>query len=282
MRLLSSWLFNFWHRIFRLGCLITTIALSNAAAAEIIFTAPPQLKREQAIEIYGPFIRYLELVIGESVVFEYPAGWQEYSENMRADHYDIIFDAPHFSSWRIKNIDHVPVARLPGTLNYVIVANQYDKSVESIRDLVGVKICSLASPSLGTMAVYSLFDNSVNLPQIHEVNGEFANVYQALKNDKCKAAVLRDVDFMHMLPAEKATIKVVAKTASMPEHTLTVSSRLSKKKRMLTMMLTSPEGAKAADNIFRQYGSTQREFIATEDEEYNDLDGLLSHVVWGW
>jgi hypothetical protein len=47
------------------------------------------------------------------------------------------------------------------------------------------------------------------------------------------------------------------------------------------MMLTSVEGSRAGENIFREYGK-QQEFIPVTPEEYKDLDSLLSHVVWGW
>jgi hypothetical protein len=144
--------------------------------AEIIFAAPPQYSEEVAREIYGPLIRYLELIIGDNVVFEYPSGWREYSKNMREDRYDIVFDAPHFSSWRMKNIEHEALVRLPGTLGYMVVTNQQEQYINSLRDLVSTQICSLASPNLSTMTVYRLFENPVNMPQIKEITGAFNDV----------------------------------------------------------------------------------------------------------
>jgi hypothetical protein len=47
-------------------------------------------------------------------------------------------------------------------------------------------------------------------------------------------------------------------------------------------MLTSLEGARAGENIFREYGKQPQEFVPVRPEEYKDLDSLLSHVVWGW
>ncbi|WP_455210540.1 phosphate/phosphite/phosphonate ABC transporter substrate-binding protein [Kaarinaea lacus] len=250
--------------------------------ADIIFAAPPQYSEETAREIYGPLIRYLELIIGETVVFEYPSGWREYSKNMREDHYDIVFDAPHFSSWRMKHIEHEAVVRLPGTLGYVVVTNQDEQYINSLRDLVSSQICSLASPNLSTMTVYRLFDNPVNMPQIKEIDGTFNDVYQALKERQCKAAVLREADYDALAPEEQKSIKVIAKSEPMPERTITVSRRLRTKKRIITMMLTSVEGSRAGENIFREYGKQQQEFIPVTPDEYKDLDSLLSHVVWGW
>ncbi len=250
--------------------------------ADIIFAAPPQYSEEVAREMYGPLIRYLELIIGENVVFEYPSGWREYSKNMREDHYDIVFDAPHFSSWRMKHIDHEAVVRLPGTLGYMIVTNQDEQYLNNLRDLVSTQICSLVSPNLSTMTVYRLFKNPVYMPQIKEINGTYKDVYQALKERQCKAAVLRDVDYEALVADEQKSIKIIAKSDPMPERTITVSRRLRAKKRIISMMLTSVEGSRAGENIFREYGKQQQEFIPVSPDEYKDLDSLLSHVVWGW
>lgn len=255
---------------------------SNTVSGEVIFTAPPLHNEETSKQLYGPLIRYLELIIGETVVFEYPADWREYSKNMREDHYDIVFDAPHFTSWRMKNIQHEPVARLAGNLNYVVVTNRDEEYINTIKDLVATKICSLASPNLSTMTVYQLFQNPVYMPQIKEISGEFNDVYQALKDGHCKAAVLRSVDFERLVEEERNSLKIIAKSDSMPERTITVSKRLHNKKRILTMMLTSVEGSRAGSNIFRQYGKKQQEFVPAKQAEYKDLDDLLSHVVWGW
>ena len=263
--------------------LLCLLAVSvSPLKADIIFAAPPQYPEEVAREIYGPLIRYLELILGENVVFEYPSGWREYSKNMREDHYDIVFDAPHFSSWRMKHIEHEAVARLPGTLDYMIVTNQDEQYLNSLRDLVSTPICSLVSPNLSTMTVYRLFENPVYMPQIKEINGTYNDVYKALKERQCKAAVLREMDYESLASEEQKSIKIIAKSDPMPERTITVSRRLRPKKRIITMMLTSVEGSRAGENIFREYGKQQREFIPVRPEEYKDLDSLLSHVVWGW
>jgi hypothetical protein len=201
---------------------------------------------------------------------------------MREDRYDIVFDAPHFSSWRMKNIEHEPVVRLPGTLDYVIVTDRQEKYINRLRDLVSAQICSLVSPNLSTMTVYHLFENPVNMPQIKEIDGSYHDVYLALKKHQCKAAVLRESDYETLAAAEKQRIKIIAKSQAMPERTITVSRRLRAKKQVITLMLTSVEGARAGENIFREYGKQPQEFVPVRPEEYKDLDSLLSHVVWGW
>ena len=261
-------------------CLLATSV--SSLHADVIFTAPPQYDEQTAREIYGPLIRYLELIIGENVVFEYPADWREYSTNMRNDHYDIVLDAPHFSSWRMKHIEHEALVRLPGTLDYVIVTGKDQTYINGLRDLVSAQICSLVSPNLSTMTVYQLFENPVYMPQIKEIEGTYSDVYAAMKDRQCKAAVLQQTEYDALAEADKNQLKIIAKSQPMPERTLTVSRRLRDKKRVITLMLTSVEGSRAGEKIFQEFGKPQQEFVPVKPEEYQDLDDLLSHVVWGW
>lgn len=256
--------------------------VATPAEAVLVFSAAPGSESSEGPQAYAPLIEYLAKVIGEPVIYEKPKGWAEYSEKMRNGEYDIVFDAPHFTSWRIKNISHEPVARLPGKLGYTLLVNRQSTTLNSLRDLVGVKICALGSPHLGTMTVYSLFTNPVFMPQIHEIQGEFKDVYSALRSAKCEAAVVRDMDYIHLIPAEKNEVKVIARSAAMPMHTITISHRLLEKKMLITNMLVSAQGAKAAANILALYGNRGQSLIRVNKDEYRGLYHLLTDVVWGW
>ena len=176
-----------------LGYNTILLALSSGLLhAELIFSAPPRENATKGHETYGPLVNYLSYIIGEKVIYEHPEGWAEYTNNMRNGHYDIVFDAPHFGAWRIKNISHMPVVRLPGSLGFVVVARKGERKINTIKDLLSVKVCALASPNLGTVTFYNLLDNPVYQPRIYEVKGGFTGVFKSLKNGKCDAAVLRD------------------------------------------------------------------------------------------
>lgn len=263
-------------------CIVLLAFSSGVLRAELIFSAPPRENETKGQETYGPLVNYLSYVIGEKVIYEHPDGWADYSNNMRNGHYDIVFDAPHFGAWRIKHISHVPVVRLPGSLGFVVVAKKGERKINTIKDLLSVKVCALASPNLGTVTFYNLLANPVYQPRIHEVKGGFAGVFKALKNGKCDAAVLRDSFYYNMDPREKEWLKVVTASKPIPNQTITVSPRLHSKKDIIAQKLVSVEGKKAAANLLRRFGGNQDDLWLVNRGEFKDLDHLLTGVVFGW
>ena len=92
------------------------------AAQDLILTAPPREKPEVGAAEYGPLANYLSKLLGKKVKYVHPGNWLNYQREMRADHYDIIFDGPHFASWRIAHLGHDALVRLPGTLEFMPVS----------------------------------------------------------------------------------------------------------------------------------------------------------------
>jgi hypothetical protein len=265
------------------GCCFLLLAISSSVLhAELIFSAPPRENATKGNETYGPLVNYLSYIIGEKVIYEHPGGWAEYTTNMRNGHYDIVFDAPHFGAWRMKHISHTPVARLPGSLGFVVVAKKNQRNLNTIKDLLSVKVCALASPNLGTVTLYNLLGNPVYQPRIHEVKGGFSGVFLSLKNGKCDAAVLRDSFYYNMDPREKEQLRVVTASNPIPNQTITVSPRLHAKKDIIAQRLVSVEGKKAATNLLRRFSGDQENLWLVNRGEFKDLDHLLTGVVFGW
>lgn len=261
---------------------VLAIFHSSPVFSDVVFSAPPRENQERGEKIYGPLVKYLSKILHEEVVYKHPDGWARYTKDMRAGKYDIIFDGPHFGAWRIKNIDHVPVAKLPGTLTFVILANSSSTHINTERDLIGIDICALASPNLGTVVLYNIFNNPVNVPQIHEVTGGFKAVYRSLKQGKCKAAVVRDNLYYALKEEEKRMVKIIVKTKPMPNQTITVSKRLAKKLAILSKSLTSAEGARSSQKLLSRFSKNKKIFKSAKVREYKNIENLLTGVVWGW
>lgn len=256
--------------------------LTGNAYAEFVFSAPPRETPEEGQKTYGPLAEYLTELLGEEVRYEHPGNWAKYAVDMRDGKYDIAFDAPHFGAWRINNIKHTPVAKLPGKLAFVVIVKRDEVKLNSMIDLLSVKICALASPNLGTVTVYNMFDNPVYQPQLFEVKGGFKGVYQALIDGQCRAAVIRDNLYFNLSQQEKDALKVIKRSKPIPDQTLTISHRLSSKKKMIVDSLVSVQGSKAASNLLNRFGKEATSFERTELQDYRNLDQLLTGVVWGW
>jgi len=255
----------------------------SVANAELVMSAPPRESLKDGEKYYGPIAAYLSKIIGEKVVYTHPKSWTSYTKTMRAGKYDIVFDGPHFVAWRMKHVKHVPLARLDGTLDFMVLAKSADKKVNSKRDLIGKSICGLASPNLATVSAFAMYNNPVIQPDIEIIKGGGRTVMKKFFNGECKYVVIRD-QLYKKLPAEKkAQIKILARSASMPNQTISVSTKISKLKRnKIIASLTSKQGAAVADSLLTRFSKKKKYFIRTKAKEYEDLEYLLEGVVWGW
>jgi len=269
-------------RIIRQLVVIGGIVLCNIVQAELIFSAPPRETPDMGRQTYGAFARYLEHVLGEEVTYEHPGGWMQYASNMRNGKYDIVFDGPHFAAWRIKHIKHVAVARLPGQLIFYVIARRHDKRLKSIRSLRAVRFCGLASPNLGTVTIYSYFENSPIYPEIYEVKGGFKGVYQAFKEGLCRAAIIRDNIYKSLDKKDKKDIKIIFTSQPLPNQTLTVTEELFARTKNLSSKMIVKASNKAALNIFSRFSKKAKYFQQPEANAYDILGELLESGVWGW
>lgn len=270
------------HRLSVFLC-VFFFALPIVAKAELVFTAPPREKPNVGEQIYGPIAESLSQMLGEKVVYRHPRDWLSYSMKMRRGDYDLIFDGPQFASWRMTHIQHVPLVRLKGYLEFFIITKK-DSGVNDIQDLVAKKICGLASPNLATISMLREFKNPVRQPLFVETKGGMKGVFNKLKNGKCVAAVMRDGYFKNKLSDDvRSQYKIIWKSRRMPNQTITASKKIPQQLReQITASLTTEKGATGASHLFKRFSKKSKQFIVSKDHEYDELNMLLEGVVWGW
>ncbi len=258
--------------------------ISINVQADLILAAPPREDADKGRETYEPLANLFAEITGENVEYVQPKGWLEYSTEMRAGKYDIVFDGPHFAAWRITHLNHVPVARLPGTLDFVVITRKNNKKMRNRSSVARGTLCGLASPNLGTVSVLAEFQDGIVAPKFYEVQGGFKKVYEAFKDGKCDVAVLRDNVWNKAVPTEdKKDLRVLYKIDSLPNQTITVGPRINEKSRMaITTALLSEEGAIAGDKVLEQFSKNAKQFVKCEPDEYRSLEKLLEGVVFGW
>ncbi len=270
---------NFFLQIFFIPAFILA---SSQAVADLILTAPPRENPVEGKELYEPIAAKLSELIGEKVVYQQPKTWAEYTTKMRDGYYDIVFDGPHFVAWRQKNLKHTPVASLPGTLEFYIVAHKDNSLLNTARDLVGKKICGMPSPHLATDLVYDLFRNPVLQPVIFEVKGGQTKSFEAFKEGKCVATIFRSTLYNKLPDEERKNLKVVAKTRTLPNQTISVSQRLQNQADAIASFLVSKDGAITANNLLTRYSSPKKQFVKASPEKFVGAADILEGVVWGW
>ena len=254
------------------------------ALADLILTAPPRENKEAGQKLYGPLAARLTELLGETVIYERPVNWLAYQRDMRNDKYDIIFDGPHFISWRIRNKDHKAVVKLPGTLEFVIVARKDDDKVTGLDDLIGRRICGIAPPNLGTLTVYAAYEHPARQPVIVPVRGGFGKVYKSFEAGKCKGAVFRTTFYAKKLTDEQRAItKVLYKSPALPNQGISMSSRVKPEARKLIIdTLSKGDRIPATKNILARFGGKAKAFQPATDDDYAGHYKLIEGVIFGW
>lgn len=276
---------NFMAPVFKsVMLLLLFCAQIQFASAELILTAPPREKPDAGKKLYGPLADRLSVVLKEKVIYKHPGHWLAYQRDMRKDVYDIIFDGPHFISWRIKNRNHLPVAKLPGNLQFVMIGRADNDKINKADDLIGKKICGIPPPNLATLTAYAAYKYPARQPVIVPVRGGAKAVFKAFVKGRCEAAVFRNKFYEKKLkPEQRKNTKILYTSEKLTNQGITVSSRVSAKARRLIMnAVTKGNRVPATANILKRFGGKAKSFKpATKADFANDYK-YLEGVIFGW
>lgn len=272
------------YRTFVVLALLVNVQFTISYAADIIFTAPPRETPAAGKKIYEPIAKHLGKLLGGKVVYEHPHNWLNYQRDMRDGKYDIVFDGPHFASWRMARIGHDMIAKLPGKLGFILVKKKNDKRINSLNDLIGKRICGVSMPNLSTLSILAAYPNPVRQPVIIGVRGGMKGVAKALAKNRCDAYVFRDKFYLKKLKAEaRENLAIIYKSEPLPNQVITAGPRLTPaQKKAISFSLTSGKGIDSTAGLRQRFAKKARSFVKTSNEEYKGHNKLLEGVIFGW
>ena len=271
------------------GYLILGILLfswqSFCLAEPLILTSPPRESVQAGEQLYGPLAKYLSDITGMEIVYKHPGNWLKYQRDMRRNMFDVVFDGPHFASWRIKYFNHAPLAKLPGTLKFYLVARAQDEGITKPLDLAAKKVCVIPPPNLSSLVLLSRTDGPAREPVLEAAKGDMKTVYEDLMNGQCEAAMLRSSFYDKKLDEQhRSQLKIIYTSPELPNQVVTVSDRIpSSQYEKISKSLTQGEGVLITQDIVKRFSGNQaKSFITVKNGEYNDYSELLESVILGW
>ncbi len=259
----------------------------SSVRADLILTSPPRESLANGKKQYVPIANLLTKVLGEKVIYKQAKGWLFYQRDMREDKYDIIFDGPHFISWRIKRFGHIPVAKLPGYLRFIVVMKKGETGfgghvINSLEDLVNQPVCGLAPPNLAALTVLAQYKNAISLPDIISVKGGMNGAYKSFKRGKCKAVILRDKYFIKKVPKkEREGLVTLFRSGKIANQGITVSRRVTAAQRAKIITALTHE-TPATMPTLRRFAGKAKKFIPATANDYKNYYKLLTGVIFGW
>lgn len=260
-------------------------SFNTTFATDLIFTAPPRETVAEGAKLYQPVAAYLSKALNRKVIYKHPGNWFAYQLNMRKDKFDIVFDGPHFISWRIKHLGHEILVKLPGSLKFMLVTDVNNKKLNQSKDMIGKTFCGISMPNLSSLSFLASFSNPVSQPEVKGIHGGMDKVFQAFENKECHAAILRDTFYKKDLSQGKRNkVKSIFTSTSFPNQAVSVSKRLSyNEKNKIIDVLTSAKGISVTREIVNRFGNKEAiSFIKTNNSEYGGYNRYLEGVIFGW
>lgn len=260
---------------FILFLLLSIVSFNTFADEEFyIFSAPPRESPQDGENTYKPVADYLSVLLNKKIVYEHPGDWLSYSSNMRAGRYDVVFDGPHFVSWRINRLKHTPVVKIPGGFIFRFVTDKHNKGINNVDDLVGKRVCGHAPPNQGTLRLYDEFKNPMRLPILVPEKG-WRNIYTSMIKGKCDAAILPDKIYQEIDP-KSIQSKVLFTSNPVPGQAITVGPRFNRLEvTKIRDSLLTQNGNKATASLRKRFASPQ--LVVANNEEYDGIYHLLAH-----
>lgn len=258
---------------------VLALTWSQFCAGETyVFSAPPRETAADGRRDYGPIAELLTKATGSRFTYRHSNNWLSYMQDMRNGAYDLLFDGPHFVSWRVASLGHSPLVRLPGKLDFVIVARNNDEVVFELTDLAGHKVCAHAPPNLATLTMQTQFTNPVRQPQIFEVNG-FKNIFAELLEGNCRGAVIPSALYTIFDDGgNKGKTRILYLSEPLPRQAITAGPRIPENiQNVIRATLLSPVGVVATKRL-RERFTNGEQLVATDKDEYQGFAAMLNNL----
>ncbi len=134
-------------------------------AEEYSLVIQPILPEKILIENYQPLADYLSEATGHTIKISTHRNFLYYWTKMRKGEpgFDLVLDAAHFTDYRVKTQGYKVLAKLPDTVSFSIVTSE-DSFILDVEELIGLRIATMPSPSLGSLRLEAMFPNPMRIP----------------------------------------------------------------------------------------------------------------------
>ena len=259
--------------IFSTVLFVTTFCHSAILqAAEYFLAVQPILPEKELIKSYQPLADYLSAETGHTITISTQRNFLFYWTKMRKREkgFDLVLDAAHFTDYRIKKQGYTVLAKLPDTVSFSIVTSE-DSFILDVDELIGLRIATMPSPSLGALRLEELFTNPMRIPMyIWEINTTVA--VEKLQNGELDAAIIPT-----RLASTYSNLNIVMTTEPVPHMGLSASPDVPEDVReKIRQALVNAHQSETGKAMLAEL-KTER-FDPASSETYDGYSDLLKEV----
>jgi hypothetical protein len=169
-----------------LGCAL----LSTAFAADYRVTLEPSYTQERSAQVYQPLLDYLGRETGHRFLPVTPRNYQFHWRDMRQNaETDFVLEEAHFTDYRAQRFNFRPLARLVEPTSYSLVAMP-ELAEQGMDALIGKRLITMTSPSLGYALLSEMFTNPLSQPDIRSEAASWRDGVEMIFGDEADAAMV--------------------------------------------------------------------------------------------
>ncbi len=146
--------------------LLLMLASAQSSAATYTLTVEPNYPPAQAQEVYKPLLAYLSKATGQTFVLKIAPNYHVHWRDMRSkSKVDFTFEEAHFTDYRAKRQRMIPLVRVVEPTKYTLLISD-EMAAGGAQGLIGHRITSMSSPSLGYLLLGEIYRNPIAQPEI--------------------------------------------------------------------------------------------------------------------
>lgn len=230
----------------------------------------PILSEAKTKKAFKPLADYISKITGKQVVVKTMPNFMAYWSTIRlADSYDLILDAAHFTDYRSKKLGYKILAKIPDTVSYSLIV-MAENFVFDPAELIGKRIATLGTPSIGAARLNALFPNPMRQPITVEV-ASAAEGINMLLNKKVFAAMI-PTPLVSRTMAQGNDVSVVMVTEPAPHIAISASPKMNAKmvsiiRKGILDAKKTPDGKKMLKEIgFPQFDPANQKIYAGQSK----------------
>ncbi len=260
------------HRVMKvLASLIVTGGLlsTGARGADLTIAVEPIYTADKQIEVYKPFIEYLDRTTGHKFKLVTSRNFQFFWRDIRKQvPVDFMFTEAHFTDYVAKRQGYTPLVRTAENSSYSVLANE-TVAQRGINSLIGYSVATMPSPSMGFALLAEIFPDPIRQPNVLSSGKSWRDGVEMVFAEETDAAIVPT-----WLKNQYPNLVSMTTTREFPGAAVSVASTVDEatREQVKDALLKLHEDSSAFE-VLNELGISQ--FVPTSAAEYDGYDKLL-------
>jgi hypothetical protein len=249
---------------------VLLLGTTTVVADTYTLAVEPAYPSEQVQEVYRPLADYLSKSTGHRFTITSPRNyhfhWRDIRQNSTVD---FVFEEAHFTEYRARRFGFVPLARKIEPTSYAIIADP-EYGERGLDGLVGRRIATMPSPSLGFALLAEFFKNPVSQPEFRSEATSWRDGPEMVFSGDAEAAMVPDY-----IARQYPNLVEVARSREFIGTTLSASPEVPVEVRdAVREALLRIQDDESSYDVLAEIGASG--FEAAKAADYTGAEGVLS------